>query len=155
MPPEAYPVSQAQCEWYYRRSGSVVRSPYMLNPGWFEPELKEYVGTSRTQWVLMTRKVLKGSRSISLEEQEKLVLEYGKQKYVVPKALEAAVCIFTEYARSGTRLFNNDSEETYTRCEEVIEGNQLIVGGFAPAGLCVYCFNADGSFTGVAGLWRF
>lgn len=37
------PVSRAQCEWFYRRSGLIVRSPYMLNAGWFEPELKEYL----------------------------------------------------------------------------------------------------------------
>jgi predicted DsbA family dithiol-disulfide isomerase len=43
MPPEAYPVSINQCEWFYRRSGSVVRSPYMLNSGWLEPEIKPYL----------------------------------------------------------------------------------------------------------------
>jgi predicted DsbA family dithiol-disulfide isomerase len=42
MPPEAYPVSEIQCQWFYRRSGSVMRSPYMLNSGWFEPEIKQY-----------------------------------------------------------------------------------------------------------------
>lgn len=43
MPAEAYPVSKSQCEWFYRRSGSVVRSPFMLNPGWFEPEQGQYL----------------------------------------------------------------------------------------------------------------
>ena len=43
MPAEAYPVSVSQCEWFYRRSGSVMRSPFKLNPGWFEPELKPYL----------------------------------------------------------------------------------------------------------------
>ena len=37
MPVAAYPVSKAQCEWFYRRSGSIMRSPYMLNSGWFDP----------------------------------------------------------------------------------------------------------------------
>lgn len=40
MPPEAFPVSRAQCEWFYRRSGSAQRSPYMLNPGWLQEERK-------------------------------------------------------------------------------------------------------------------
>src|SRR5437667_9996507 len=40
MPAEAYPISRSQCEWFYRRSGSIVRSPFMLNAGWFEPEIK-------------------------------------------------------------------------------------------------------------------
>jgi predicted DsbA family dithiol-disulfide isomerase len=43
MPPEAYPLSANQCDWFYRRSGSVVRSPYMLNSAWLEPEIKQYV----------------------------------------------------------------------------------------------------------------
>lgn len=43
MPPEGYPVSKSQCEWFYRRSGSINRSPFMLNPGWFEPEIKQYL----------------------------------------------------------------------------------------------------------------
>jgi predicted DsbA family dithiol-disulfide isomerase len=43
MPAEAYPVSREQCEWFYRRSGSITRSPFMLNSGWFEPNLKQYL----------------------------------------------------------------------------------------------------------------
>src|SRR2546425_6569927 len=42
MPPEAYPVSKNQCEWFYRRSGSIMRSLLMLNSNWFEPELQPY-----------------------------------------------------------------------------------------------------------------
>jgi predicted DsbA family dithiol-disulfide isomerase len=36
MPAEAYPTSRAQAEWFYRRSGTIMRSPFMLNAGWFE-----------------------------------------------------------------------------------------------------------------------
>ena len=43
MPPEAYPVSRSQCEWFYHCSGTIMRSPFALNSGWFEPELKEYL----------------------------------------------------------------------------------------------------------------
>lgn len=42
MPPEAYPVSKNQEEWFYRRSGTITRSPYALNPDWFEPGIKQY-----------------------------------------------------------------------------------------------------------------
>jgi predicted DsbA family dithiol-disulfide isomerase len=34
-----YPASREQCDWFYRRSGMVMRSPFMLSSGWFEPEL--------------------------------------------------------------------------------------------------------------------
>jgi len=43
MPPEAYPVSREQCEWFYRRSGSITRSSFMLSSGWFDPSLKQYL----------------------------------------------------------------------------------------------------------------
>ncbi|HWA86673.1 MAG TPA: disulfide bond formation protein DsbA [Opitutus sp.] len=32
-----WPVSREQCDWFYRRSGLVVRSPFMLNSGWWKP----------------------------------------------------------------------------------------------------------------------
>ena len=38
MKPGDFPVSRFQCEWFYRRSGTIMSSPYMLNPGWLEPE---------------------------------------------------------------------------------------------------------------------
>ena len=38
MSPGDFPVSQAQCDWFYRRSGTIMRSPFMLNSGWMEPE---------------------------------------------------------------------------------------------------------------------
>ena len=41
MNPGDFPVSRAQCDWFYRRSGgTVMRSTYMLNSGWFEAERK-------------------------------------------------------------------------------------------------------------------
>jgi len=42
MPVEGYPVSVDQCQWFYRRSGTIMRSPYMLSPDWLEPEIKQY-----------------------------------------------------------------------------------------------------------------
>lgn len=32
-----YPVSREQCDWFHRRSGLIMRSPFMLNSGWYEP----------------------------------------------------------------------------------------------------------------------
>jgi predicted DsbA family dithiol-disulfide isomerase len=32
-----YPVSREQCDWFYRRSGMMMRSPFMLNSEWLEP----------------------------------------------------------------------------------------------------------------------
>lgn len=40
---EGMPASVAQEEWFYRRSGTVVRSPHRLDTGWMEPGLTEYL----------------------------------------------------------------------------------------------------------------
>jgi predicted DsbA family dithiol-disulfide isomerase len=37
------PVSRAQEDWFYRRSGTIVRSPFMLNGAWLEPGRTEYL----------------------------------------------------------------------------------------------------------------
>lgn len=42
MPAEAYPTSKEQAEWFYRRSGTIVKSSFMLNAGWFEAGRKIY-----------------------------------------------------------------------------------------------------------------
>ena len=39
----ALPASTAQLAWFYRRSGTILRSPFMLNTGWFEAGHKEYL----------------------------------------------------------------------------------------------------------------
>jgi predicted DsbA family dithiol-disulfide isomerase len=41
MDASGFPKSIEQAEWYYRRSGMMMRSPFMLRPGWFEPNLQE------------------------------------------------------------------------------------------------------------------
>ena len=37
------PKSRAQIEWYYRRSGMLMRSPFMLNTDWFTPGVSEFL----------------------------------------------------------------------------------------------------------------
>src|SRR6266404_4438518 len=43
MDASGLPVTRNQCEWFYRRSGTIMRSPFVLSSGWFDPELKEYL----------------------------------------------------------------------------------------------------------------
>jgi len=33
--------SRTQCDWFYRRSGTILRSPFMLDSGWWEPAIRE------------------------------------------------------------------------------------------------------------------
>jgi len=35
--------SRAQADWFYRRSGTIVRSPFMLDSGWLDPVLPEFL----------------------------------------------------------------------------------------------------------------
>lgn len=37
------PTSEAQLQWFYRRSGTIVCSPFMLNSAWLDLDLKEYL----------------------------------------------------------------------------------------------------------------
>jgi predicted DsbA family dithiol-disulfide isomerase len=36
------PTSQEQLNWFYRRSGTIMRSPFMLNTEWLQPGVTEY-----------------------------------------------------------------------------------------------------------------
>src|SRR5438552_17023579 len=40
---KALPVSREQEEWFYRRSGTIMRSPFMLSSAWYEPIKPEYL----------------------------------------------------------------------------------------------------------------
>ena len=38
--------SRAQAEWYYRRSGTITGSPFMLHSGWLDPVLPEFLAAN-------------------------------------------------------------------------------------------------------------
>jgi len=43
MDPKGLPTSREQEQWFYRRSGMMMRSPFMLNTGWYDPSLPEWL----------------------------------------------------------------------------------------------------------------
>jgi predicted DsbA family dithiol-disulfide isomerase len=43
MDPSGLPETREQSEWFYRRSGTLMRSPFMLKADWFQPGLTEYL----------------------------------------------------------------------------------------------------------------
>jgi hypothetical protein len=91
-------------------------------------------------WALLTRDVIPGSHSKPYADQEALVFSHAQKTrlpYQVPTIVDAAVSIFMEHVHSGVFLYG-ESPRTYTRCQEKYDANwQLVVGGFAPAGLNV------------------
>ena len=42
MDASGLPISRDQCDWFYRRSETLVRSSFQLNSGWFDPSLTSY-----------------------------------------------------------------------------------------------------------------
>ena len=112
---------------------------------------------NKSQWVLMTNDVLPGSRNKNYSEQQKIVADLAEKSlisYEVPETLESAACILSQYFGANICLFS-DSPWTYTRCQENVQGYQVVVGGFAPAGLSVNYVNFDYSDIGVAALRKF
>jgi predicted DsbA family dithiol-disulfide isomerase len=43
MDPSGLPTSREQEQWFYRRSGMMMRSPFMLNTDWYDPHLPEWL----------------------------------------------------------------------------------------------------------------
>src|SRR5262249_10487400 len=43
MDPSGLPTSREQEQWFYRRSGMMNRSPFMLNTDWYDASLKEWL----------------------------------------------------------------------------------------------------------------
>ena len=43
MDPSGLPTSREQEQWFYRRSGMIMRSPFMLNTDWYDPSLPEWL----------------------------------------------------------------------------------------------------------------
>src|SRR2546429_9192882 len=43
MDPDGLPTSREQEQWFYRRSGMMMRSPFMLNTDWYDASLPEWL----------------------------------------------------------------------------------------------------------------
>src|SRR5690242_4295134 len=43
MDPGGLPTSREQEQWFYRRSGMIMRSPFMLNTDWYDANLPEWL----------------------------------------------------------------------------------------------------------------
>jgi predicted DsbA family dithiol-disulfide isomerase len=43
MDPSGLPTSREQEQWFYRRSGMIMRSPFMLNTDWYNASLPEWL----------------------------------------------------------------------------------------------------------------
>jgi hypothetical protein len=98
------------------------------------------------------------SINMNYANQEALVTSLAKKTltaYEIPDALKAATCIFTQFFKDKTRLFN-DNPVIYTRCQEKFLKYDIFVGGFSSEGLCIDIdLNGDAACKGVAALQKF
>src|SRR5947208_2732406 len=46
MDPNGLPTSREQEQWFYRRSGMMMRSPFMLKTDWYDPSLPECLASN-------------------------------------------------------------------------------------------------------------
>jgi hypothetical protein len=47
MDPSGLPTSREQEQWFYRRSGMMMRPPFMLDTDWYNPSLPEWLAPVR------------------------------------------------------------------------------------------------------------
>ncbi|MBA3721275.1 MAG: hypothetical protein H0W88_02620 [Parachlamydiaceae bacterium] len=100
-----------------------------------------HVSNGKSRWVLMSKYMIPGSIDKKYTEQHGMIRKIAESSqiaYTVPEALEAVVCILTEFIKSDTRLFSENPEvATLTRCQEYVDGQYVAVGAFKPEGLAV------------------
>lgn len=112
----------------------------------------ENLPSDKSRWILMTKKIVPGSEGKTYAEQQALVKEFSLKAnvdYQIPTVLDATVCAITAFKKYGERLFGDDPQ-TYTRCQELVNGKPLVVGNFSTDGLCIYDFDLDDAIRGVA-----
>lgn len=112
MPAEAYPVSKSQTEWFYRRSGSIVRSPFMLSSDWYEPGIKVY---------LVPNFVAEAAKDLGVtDDRARLAIANGavrEGKKVGRWEIAAAVAAGATNLDSNKLLARAQSPEIAARCE--------------------------------------
>jgi hypothetical protein len=122
--------------------------------------VEEQIGEAsppRSYWLLMTRDILPNSRYKTYDAQKSLVAAYASKlglPYEMPHALEAATAILLHHVREGERLFGDDPW-TFTRCQEVVNGWPVVVGGFSSGGLGVDSSSLVHDFRGASCLRKF
>ena len=88
----------------------------------------------KAHWMLITSDVIPESRNKTYAAQQQMVNKHAH--YNVPNALDAVLTVFIKCVSSGEYLLGQNPL-TYTRCQENVNGYQVVVGGFGPSGLCV------------------
>ena len=154
--------------------GELVQSKFPYIVKGIEPyyHLLNEAESDRSYWALITKDIIRESRKMCYFDQKKRVEKKGKQQYQVPRVIEVAVCIFTEFARSGTCLYIDRKKHplgdddklllTYTRCQETFKGRydgrtnvRVLIGSFRLIGPGMDFDFGDKTRIGVAAIRKF
>ena len=103
------------------------------------PNVVEQLGNraiDKTCWVLFYEGVIEGSEGKTYEEQKALIEKKTDSQCSLPKLIETLTCIAFKRVETGERLFIS-TPWTFTRCEEEVDGEPLVIGGFSPWGLSI------------------
>lgn len=139
------PVSLAQMDWFYRRSGMLMRSPFMLSSAWYTPGMKEFLApnaiteaaremgvTDERVWLAMAEAGLRQGRRTSEWE---IAAEVGAQASGLPKEkllARARSAEIEERIRETTAEFHKmdiTQRPTFVIDSEI--GDRAIFSGFA------------------------
>jgi predicted DsbA family dithiol-disulfide isomerase len=97
MKAQDYPASPEHCDWFYRRSGIVMRSPFMLSSGWYEGPIAE--GT-----VVAPNLVAEAARDFGFEGDEvRLALSHAGEREG-QKTLRMDVAVAVAVQAGGGKL---------------------------------------------------
>ncbi|MEP6698961.1 MAG: DsbA family protein [Verrucomicrobiota bacterium] len=139
------PVSRAQMDWFYRRSGMVMRSPFMLNSAWYEPILPEYLApncvaeaakdfgvTDDRVWLALARAGLReGKRTAEWEVAAMIGATAGKldQKKLLEAARSPAIEARVRAATAEFHAMQITQRPTFVVDTEI--GDRAVFSGFA------------------------
>jgi hypothetical protein len=88
--------------------------------------IRRYIPLEQRRWVLLTRNLIKGSATLSLEQQIKSVSDTG---YTIPKPVEIITCCLIQNVWTGTRLYDNIA---WARCLQDPADKESYVVRFHP-----------------------
>lgn len=94
--------------------------------GFIWPDMRKFGGDGQSHWLMMTKEVVSETQGKKFAQQEQQITDKGNGNYEVTNALYAAVCAYSEYARTGekTRILSK-YKFAYARCKENKNGTHM------------------------------
>ncbi len=111
--------------------------------GYIDDQILEQYGDSEIKesfYLVMTTKILPGTRSQPYPKQLEIAQKYG---YEAPSLLPAFIGITMRVLKAGVTRYGQDGQDLlmYTHCKEVIAGYQTVVGWVGASGFHVNSSN--------------